>query len=99
MFVSGHFVTFTDCTTTEGIPILISPSACSVSPSHGDQRITGHLLYRDLLKRDLHKVLPFGLLNILFGTKDYFVVLMVDTGYVYQPKKMKADKYIGNLHM
>ena len=81
----GHYITLTTVSTPDGTVALIAPASCSVSPAHGDQRITGSFLKKDLTAlEDPETVqLPIGLVNLLRGSRSFFVVLFGDSGKLH----------------
>ena len=92
--LNGHFVTMTNVSLPDGTIIMHSSSSPSVSPSHGDQRIIGKMLWRDERAIKRGDPPPTGMYLVLRGTDKYFPVIYVDRGYTFQPRKMEADKKI-----
>ena len=92
--LNGHFLTMTNVSLPDGTIIMHSSSSPSVSPSHGDQRIIGKMLWRDEQAIKRGDPPPTGMYLVLRGTDKYFPVIYVDRGYTFQPRKMEADKKI-----
>ena len=56
-------------------------------PVHGDANILGNFIYRDLKSLGQSSQLPTGVINLLSGSKNFFIVVLVDFGYVYESKR------------
>jgi hypothetical protein len=92
--LNGHFVTMTNVSLPDGTIIQHSSSSASVSPSHGDQRIIGKMLWRDEQAIERGDPPPTGMYHVMRGTDKYFMVIYADKGYTFQPRPMKADNKI-----
>ena len=90
--LNDHFVTMTNASLPDGTIVQHSSSSPSVSPSHGDQRIIAKMLWRDEQAINRGDPPPTGMYLVLRGTTKYFIVIYVDRGYTFQPRKMKADE-------
>ena len=76
-----HMITATNVSSIHGRVVYSTCFSNSMSPRHGDS-----ILAADFLKRR-----DEGLENLFRGNSEFFCVVMVDRGYVYDPHNLKTD--------
>ena len=72
----GQFVTETHGTFLDGTVCFVSCLATSSSPSMGDSMIILHMLRQDMEAEKAGRPLPHGLIRLLGGSDEYFVILV-----------------------
>ena len=86
----GHCVTFSTLVDTTGYVVLTLPVAAAATPRCGDSSLTGVEIGLCEIEAN-GDVAPQGLLSLLQGTQDYFVILAVDKGYIYVPHNVSRE--------